>query len=154
MEIFEKYDSTADTLRHIKRVNQLLTMGSIELLERGIKHDSTKLTFPEKELFDEFTPKLKNSTYGSEEYMGFLGELKVALDHHYANNPHHPEYHENGINDMDLFDIIEMLMDWKAASERHSDGNIYTSIYINKDRFKISEQMVNIMLNTARKLGW
>lgn len=87
-----KYDSTADTLLHIKRVNELLLIFSSELMSRAIVHDNSKLESPEKELFDEFTPKLKGTTYGSDEYKSYLSELKVALDHHYANNSHHPEH--------------------------------------------------------------
>lgn len=148
------YDSKADTLIHIKRVSQLLTEASIELIRRANVHDNSKLESPEKELFDEFTPKLKNCTYGSDEYKGYLKELKVALDHHYQNNSHHPEHYENGVNGFDLFDLIEMFFDWKAAGERHADGNIYKSIEINKERFNLSEQVVDILKNTAKNLKY
>ena len=148
------YDSKADTLLHIKRVAELMTNASSELIRRANIHDNSKLESPEKELFDEFTPKLKGCTYGSDEYKEYLKELKVALDHHYQNNSHHPEHYENGVNGFDLFDLMEMFFDWKAAGERHADGNIYKSIEINKDRFKLSEQTVDIFTNTAKRLGW
>lgn len=48
----------------------------------------------------------------------------------------------------------EMFFDWKAAGERHADGNIYKSIEINKDRFKLSKQTVDIFKNTAERLGY
>uniref|UniRef100_A0A6M3L251 Uncharacterized protein n=1 Tax=viral metagenome TaxID=1070528 RepID=A0A6M3L251_9ZZZZ len=149
-----QYDSKADTLQHIKRVNELLLTAVSELLIRAGKHDRSKLKSPEKELFDEYTPKLKNCTYGSDEYKEFLKGLKVALDHHYANNSHHPEHYENGVNGFDLFDLIEMLFDWKAATERHADGDIRKSIEINKERFKISEQLCGIFRNTVDRMGW
>ncbi len=148
------YDSKADTLLHIKRVSELMTNASIELIRRANIHDNSKLESPEKELFDEFTPKLKGCTYGSDEYKEYLKELKVALDHHYENNSHHPEHYENGVNGFDLFDLIEMFFDWKAAGERHSDGNIYRSIEINSERFDLSEQTCEIFINTAKRLGW
>lgn len=143
-----KYDSTKDTLLHIKRVSELLSLAAIELLTRGQEHDQTKLGSPEKELFDEYTPKLKDSTYGSDEYKENLKGLGPALKHHYLNNSHHPEHYENGINGMDLFDLIEMFFDWKAAGERHKDGSMERSIEINKDRFKMSDQLVDIFRNT------
>jgi len=148
------YDSTKDTLLHIKRVSQLLTEAASELIRRANIHDNSKLSSPEKEYFDKYTPKLAGSTYGSDEYKAFLKELKVGLDHHYANNSHHPEHYENGIDGFDLFDLIEMFFDWKAATERHNDGNINKSISINKDRFKISDQLENILRNTARNLNY
>ncbi len=148
------YDSKADTLLHIKRVAELMTNASSELIRRANIHDNSKLESPEKELFDEFTPKLKGCTYGSEEYKEYLKELKVALDHHYQNNSHHPEHYENGVNGFDLFDLIEMFFDWKAATERTKDGNIYKSIEHNKSRFELSEQVCQIFKNTAERLGW
>lgn len=148
------YDSTVDTLKHIKRVAQLMTEGSAELIRRANVHDNSKLESPEKEMFDEATSRLKASTYGSEEYKGFLKHLKPALDHHYQNNSHHPEHYSNGVNGMDLFDILEMFFDWKAAGERHDNGNIYKSIDINKERFKMSDQLADIFRNTAEKLGY
>lgn len=147
-----KYDSTADTLQHIKRVNELLIDSATELLNRAKVHDDSKLRSPEKELFDEFTPNLKKMTYGSKEYKNSLEGLKVALDHHYANNSHHPEHRSNGINGMNLFDLIEMLVDWKAAGERHEDGCIRKSIKINKERFEISDQLSEILTNTVEFL--
>lgn len=147
------YDSTTDTLLHIKRVAQLMTEASAELIRRANIHDDSKLVSPEKELFDEAS-KLKDITYGSPEYKECLAKLKPALEHHYANNSHHPEHWEKGINGMDLFDIIEMFFDWKAAGERHNDGNIFKSINHNKERFKMSDQMVDIFNNTATRMGY
>ncbi len=154
METETKYDGTADTLLHIKRVNQLLTEGASELIRRANCHDDSKLVSPEKEVFDEFTPKLKGSTYGSEEYKEFMKSMKVALDHHYENNSHHPEHYSRGINGMNLFDIIECFFDWKAAGERHANGNIYASINHNKERFQMSDQLVDIFYNTAKYMGY
>lgn len=148
------YDSEADTLKHIKRVNELLGKAACILVMRGNVHDNSKLASPEKELFDEYTPILKTLTYGTDEYKESLAKLKPALDHHYANNSHHPEYHDNGINGMNLFDIFEMLLDWKAATERTQDGDIMKSIDINEKRFNMSPQLAQIFRNTAIEMGW
>ena len=149
-----KYSSTEDTLKHIKRVAELLTLAATELIRRANCHDNSKLQYPEKELFDEFTPKLAGCTYGSHEYKQFLLELKPALDNHYKNNSHHPEHYPDGMNGFDLFDLIEMFFDWKAATERHNDGNIYKSIKINKDRFGYPDMIENIFRNTAQNLSY
>lgn len=148
------YDSRKDTLLHIKRVSELLSNAAIELLNRAKIHDDSKLSDIERHIFDVYTPKLKGSTYGSKKYYGFLKDMRVALDHHYTANRHHPEHFKNGIDDMNLFDLLELFMDWKAAGERHADGNIFKSIKKNKDRFKISDQLVKIFTNTAYSLGY
>lgn len=81
-----------ETIKHIQFVAKLLNHFASELILRGINHDQSKLTSPEVELFAEYTPKLANSVYGSEEYDKFKEEMKAALDHHYKNNSHHPEF--------------------------------------------------------------
>lgn len=138
------------TMRHIERVRNLLNAFITDLLQRGEQHDQSKLESPEVELFTEYTAKLATSTYGSPEYEGFRKAMGPALAHHYAKNRHHPEHHKHGVDDMTLIDILEMLADWKAASERHHDGNILKSIEVNADRFKLSPQLVRILENTAR----
>jgi hypothetical protein len=153
-EVNQPYDSTVDTLKHIKRVSQLLNQAAGELLRRANVHDESKLYSPEKELFDKFTPLLAASEYGSDEYRQMLEQLKPALEHHYANNSHHPEHYSEGIGAMDLFDIIEMFFDWKAASERHETGDIYKSIEHNEERFSMSAQLAQIFKNTARNLRY
>ena len=146
----EKYDSTNDTAAHIERVRFYLAKCITELAIRSTDHDKDKIdNLVEKKLFDEYTPKLKECTYGSSEYKSFLEALKEGLNIHYANNRHHPEHFENGIKGMNLIDLLEMICDWKAASERHADGNVYKSIEINQERFGYSDDVKSILKNTV-----
>jgi hypothetical protein len=148
------YDSTPDTLAHIQRVQALLTDMQRNLAERVQQHDASKLQEPEKPLFDEYTPKLRTCVFGSPKYQAFLAELKPALDHHYAMNSHHPEHYPNGIAGMSLLDLIEMLCDWKASTERSEGGDIRRSLRLNQNRFGIDAQLVSILENTMRELQW
>ena len=148
------YNSAADTELHISTVQENISKIVSILESRKAEHDKSKLEEPEKSMFDEFTPKLRSSTYGSDEYKSFLQEMGVALKHHYENNSHHPEHYENGINGMSLLDLIEMLADWKAATQRHADGNILDSLRINKERFGLSDQLAEIFNNTIKELDW
>lgn len=147
-----QYDSRIETLKHVQRVQELVKDFSRQIRLNVEWHDQTKLADPEKSLFDTHTPLLKNCTYGSDLYKQYLNELKVALDHHYQYNGHHPEHYPNGVDGMTLYDIVEMFMDWVAAGERHADGNIYKSIEHNKTRFKLSPQLVSILVNTANAM--
>lgn len=146
------YSSIKDTLDHKRLVTHYINIIIKELIERAEAHDNSKMNEGEVELFDEFTPKLKDSTYGSEQYTQFLKDLKPALDHHYAVSRHHPEHFKNGIKDMNLVDIIEMLCDWKASTMRHQDGNILKSIDINKDRFEYTTELNMLLTNTVKEL--
>jgi hypothetical protein len=104
MEQWEK-----ETLAHILTVRDLLQKVRVELIHRGQEHDASKLKDPEREAFAVQTPKLKGLTYGSDEYKAILREIKPAIDHHYAVNRHHPEHFPEGIEEMTLLDLIEML---------------------------------------------
>lgn len=150
----EEHACNDETWKHIHRVQEILNGFITELIERGHKHDQSKLQRGEVEYFTKHTHALSGLTYSSEEYKQQLQkvDLKPALEHHYANNRHHPQHWKNGIDDMTLLDLVEMLADWKAASERHHDGNIQKSIEHNGGRFNMSSQLIRIFENTAKQL--
>lgn len=147
------YDSRPETLEHIERVRTLLARAVGNLVRRAMRHDESKLEEPELSAFNKFTPKLRDTEYGSEEYQGWLREMGAALDHHYAANDHHPEHWEHGISTMSLLALVEMLCDWKAAGERHADGgDLRRSIELNQERFGYSDELKSILLATAGEL--
>lgn len=143
-------DALRKTWEHIDLVMRLLASAQIELMRRQFTHDRSKIVSPEWEMFEKITHKLEGMTYGSAEYeesrKTMLGE---ALGHHYSHNRHHPEYFKDGLQGMNLFDLLEMFIDWSAATRRHADGNIDRSIDINRDRFGMSDELVQIFRNTV-----
>lgn len=142
-----------DTLDHIERVRELLWSFSGRLIQRARVHDASKLEEPEFSRFANVKTKLDDVEYGTDEYNELLEELEPALEHHYAHNSHHPEHYEHGVAGMTLADVVEMLVDWTAASERHDDDqDIYDSIEHNAERFDLSDQLTQILRNTAEEL--
>lgn len=148
------YDSRTDTLTHSLRVGNLMLPVVFETMKRALSHDQSKTESPEVEVFDEFTPKLKDTVYDSDEYRSYLVAMGPGLLHHYATNSHHPEHFPNGIDGMTLVDLIEMLADWKAAGERTKNGSLAVSLQKQKERFGISDQLLQILTNTAEQFGW
>ena len=144
-------DSRHDTFEHIKKVRKYIAVVVNELKMRAFRHDQSKLSAPEKSTFDIYAPKLKGMEYGSEEYKKTLKEMEGALEHHYSNNRHHPEHYEDGISGMNLVDLMEMVADWKAASEKSENGSIEESIKKNQERFGYGDEVKNILKNTARE---
>lgn len=140
-----------ETLKHIHQVRALLCQMIEELDDRARNHDQTKLSSPEAEIFGEYTPELAKTEYGSPEYAALLEKVKPAIEHHYSKNSHHPEYYKNGINDMDLIDLVEMICDWKAATLRNKNGNIRKSIEHNQKRYGIDPQLTKILENTVSR---
>lgn len=71
-----------------------------------------------------------------------LGRLAKYLDQKQAE-------HVSSVNEMNLFDLIEMFIDWTAACQRHADGDITKSVEVNIVRFALSPQLVEIFKNTV-----
>lgn len=143
------------THRHISRVRELLGEFAIEMIKRGDRHDKSKFEQIELEplqrmqdLIDAEGP----AEFGTQEYKRRTDLLGDMIEHHRANNSHHPEFYENGVNGMDLFDLVEMFFDWKAASERGESCVMNLSRACQK--YEINPQLEEIMTNTANRLGY
>lgn len=142
----DKYDCTNDVLDHRRRVAFWLKYLTADVLERRAElHDESKLHPPEKEIFDEFTPKLKSLEFGSAEYKAALEKMGEGLKHHYQANPHHPEHYSKGVDGMTLWDLIEMIADWMAAASVKDKG---IDVDYLVTRFNLSPQLVSIIVNT------
>jgi len=142
-----------ETKKHIERVQDLIGEVVVKLQSRANLHDQSKLEEPELTGFATISTKLKDVEYMSPEYKVAMDELRPTIDHHYANNRHHPEYHPNGIRDMNLVDLIEMLCDWKAAGERHKNGDIMKSIELNQKRFGYSDEFKQLLINSVELMS-
>lgn len=127
-----------------------------DLTSRVSCHDRSKMEEPEVSGFARMKAdrRLKDLTYGSDEYRAVLREHKATIAHHYEHNDHHPEHFENGIAGMTLGGIIEMLCDWNASVGRMKDGDLHHSILINADRFGYDAVFAQILINTADALGF
>jgi hypothetical protein len=147
----EKLDCLNETHKHVNEVRNNLNMFIKDIIERGQIHDASKFEEPELSVFAANTPKLAQTEYGSPEYQALLKEVQPAIDNHYAKNRHHPEHWANGIDDMTLVDLLEMIADWRAATKRNKNGNIRKSIEVNTDRYQISPQLRKILENTVRE---
>ncbi len=137
-----------DTMEHKHRVRELLDQVVTELTRRGRVHDQTKLEEPELSLLAEHNHKLAGLTHGSPESVACRTMLEPCLKHHYARNRHHPEHFSNGVEGMNLVDLVEMFCDWKASSERHNDGNLRLTLEQNAKRFGIEGQLRKVLQNS------
>lgn len=160
VRLLEVYDSRPETYEHVSRVRHYMSLAIDNLKNRAADHDQSKFVEPELSAFDIATPKLATLKYGSEEYKQSLHDLGPALIHHFEHNDHHPEHRNNGCAGMSLMALIEMLCDWRAASERvkqrTDDPNkvktFEAGLQYNRERFDYSDELAGILLNTAREL--
>lgn len=140
-----------ETHKHVRSVQKYINIFIKDLINRGEVHDDSKFEEPELSIFAEKTERLGKTEYGTDEYKQLLEEVKPALTNHYAKNRHHPENWPDGINDMTLMDLVEMLADWKSATARNKNGNIRKSIDHNSKRYNIDSQLTKILHNTVRE---
>jgi hypothetical protein len=149
-------DSREVTRVHIRRVQELLHNAVHEILKRSREHDWSKFSPEEYEPLNEIQKLVETegqAPFGSYEYNRRRDLLKPMLEHHYMYNSHHPEhYGELGVDGMNLFDVLEMFFDWKAASERGQESSMNITAVCK--RFNISPQLENIFRNTCQTYSW
>ena len=145
-------DHLTDMVDHRARVAGYMQIVATELFRRAALHDNSKLASPEFEAYDAAFPELQKYPYGSPELRAVYKSMKPALKHHFEANDHHPEHFEAGINQMSLIQLIEMLCDWLAASER-SQTAFSTGFEMNKERFSINDQLFEVLRNTVMQIA-
>ena len=149
-----EFDFLCDTILHVSEVQENLERFAGELKQRGFAHDRTKFQELEFDAFVSTRDKFKKANYGSKEYQDCIDTIKPAVDHHYENNRHHTGFHKNGINDMTLVDIIEMICDWQAAARRSPDKDLKDTIEYAMKKYKIDPQLDAIIRNTLLAFKW
>lgn len=144
----QEYDSTVDARLHIEIIHRVMEKIISELSYREMHHDDSKFVEPELSTYNKYIPLLKETPFGSKEYVEVRDKMyNDGLKHHFENNRHHPEHFENGIKDMTLVDVVEMFCDWYAASQR-SDTGFEDGLKFNKDKFKMSDELYRVFKNT------
>ena len=131
---------------HIKSVQRKLKVLIDELQKRLENHDKSKLT--DELWYWEFMDQEPKYPYGSKEYFSKKKRNEMVFQMHYKNNRHHPEHFMNGINDMNLIDIMEMLCDWISYKDDISITDAVDIVEKQSRRFGFSDEIKNLMLNT------
>jgi hypothetical protein len=145
-----------------------------EFLERNIKHRYYVSFFLMKLIEDLFLRSNVHdvSKHSDEEFEGFrksiyylkgpwgqenrppeiLEQLNESLQIHYKRNDHHPEHFENGMEDMDLVQLLELIADWRAAMIGQDNHDIDETIATGQERFGYPDFMAKILKNTLIKI--
>jgi hypothetical protein len=140
---------------HRQRVFNLMSRLSQEVMRRGNDHDESKLGPEELPHYIATIDEFEQHAYGSDGYHKAKESLGPAVLHHYKHNRHHPEHFGGDIGKMNLVDLLEMLADWKSATQNHPEkpGNMAKSISLAVDKYKISPELSRILYNTAIDFG-
>lgn len=142
-ELTEETKTLLTILRHQTLVRKYLLALARELEARALLHDLSKLDLDEFGGFVEINQIARKHKFGSPEYKASVQNDAVTL--HYSRNPHHPEFHPGGLNDMNLLDLIEMVVDWRAASETYGKTLMSESLRIQKERYKMTDEQFHLI---------
>ena len=142
---------------HNRSVGQQVIQVCNQLIDRALIHDDSiftdedlKLVIQEKkELMDLVA---QGYSRNSPQQQNHRKKWKPLLgEKHYSLNRHHIQYHDGGINGMNLIDLIEMLCDWYVAT-KENNRDIDKSIRENVQEHKIDSQLSRILKNTVREM--
>ena len=114
---------------------------------RGLRHDSSKLGPEEFEGFCEINRIAREHSIGTPKYEAALRDAP-CIHAHFANNSHHPEYHDS-IEEMGWLDIIEMVMDWKAAVDTYGTNSLRGSLDYQRERHGFTDEQWWLILQTV-----
>lgn len=142
-----------DTRLHILNVQKQMSKAIEELTKRSYNHDASKYDVEESHTYARVVPMFKGKVYGTPEHKAVGDLLGDAWNHHEQNNDHHTGFHANGVIDMNLMSIIEMLCDWKAVSLRDPNQDFSKSCEMNCKKYGMDVQLQSVVINTAKSLG-
>lgn len=138
-----------DLTAHKHLVSESLGDMMRDLLKRAETHDNSKYSHEERDIYEQVTPLFQGVKYGTPEHEVVKAKLGPALDHHYQHNDHHPEHFENGIAQMDIMQLCEMVADWYAAIRRDPNAHFEESLQKLKDKYHLHPQLFSIITNTV-----
>jgi hypothetical protein len=110
--------SNLETVKHIHQVRSNIYSLIQELDERARNHDASKLESPEMEIFGEHFLELANVEYGSDAHKALMEKVKPAIEHHHANNRHHPE-HWPKVESPEALLIRQHVAELEAANKKN-----------------------------------
>lgn len=119
-----------------------------KIRERAEKHDDSKLEYPELGWLVNMD-KEGHVPYGSDEYFEKQERWKCFFDHHYANNTHHPDHNGiEGVRDMTIVDLIEMMCDMISYLDEFPQEKAFEVVNEQAKRFGLSEELERILIKT------
>ena len=128
-------------MRHRNMVNYALNEMADELRTRGRVHDLSKLQYDEFVGYIGINVAARQYEFGSDELKAAIAEQGDSVRLHYRRNQHHPEWYDSP-DSMTLMNVIEMVIDWWAASMAYG-GNSKGDVRRSRDemykRYEFSE---------------
>lgn len=143
---FIKYENTL-SYKDMDMNTIKITSIIYELSKRMINHDNSKIEYlPEFNLYKDVVYKLNGLEHGTKEHTEAKKQLDQGFEIHCINNRHHPEhFNSEGICGMNIYDIIEMILDWCSAAVCRGFKFKLSSIYRRIESHSFSKELCDIL---------
>lgn len=135
---------------HKESIAKYLAKFCAEISFRSSIHDDSKFRKDEFEVYSDNVEEFNKYSWDSPEERRLREKLTPAGVIHRKRNRHHPEYFENGIDGMNLIDLLEMLCDWRSAAERGPGDSIRKNLPTLQEKYNISPQLLKLLENTLK----
>ncbi len=136
---------------HKEKMEEKLMVASEEFAKRAKEHDNDKLE--NKEIYDtykEHFPKLKKIPFGTREYLAYEKENFDNAHQIHAQNRHHFYSRRNNLNDINLFDLMEVIIDISESAKQYGDeSKIMESL---KSKQVLNYEIEELIQNTIEYL--
>ena len=132
-------------------VQDKLSTVARELISRGRTHDNSALGSPEIEVYHRFFSEYRKYKIGDPRKDEVFAQMAEAIGHHFQYNDHHPEHFENGINDMDLIQLMQFTADIMSWSEQEQ-VDIFEILPMIRDKCGMVDQVYNLICNTITEI--
>lgn len=149
-ELSEETKTLLIILRHQALVRKYLLNLAHQLQQRALLHDLSKFQLDEFAGIVEINQVAREHRIDSPEYKASIQAEAVKL--HWSRNPHHPEFYPGGIKDMSLLDLVEMVIDWRAASETYGRTSFSESLRIQRERFMMTDEQYHFIQLIAEEI--
>ena len=116
-----------------------------EFLRRLLFHDDSKLEGRELEQNKEYLPSYLSAEEGS--VLANTLEVKLRYPHR-KENRHHPEYFENGIEGMNVIDLLEMTVDM-VAHMLMEDKKLILLMTQFREEYQVEPMLYQLLLHTV-----
>lgn len=142
---------------HQHHVGTLMRRMSNDLRSRGNRHDISKFSGIEATIggmnYEEYS-KINVLHPNASDVQEYTEKTKAALIEHYKLNDHHIEHFENGLSDMSLVQLAELICDSVAhLTERgYTPTECVCEIENQFKKYESSDEIVSIVKNTVKYL--
>lgn len=140
---------------HLNLIHEKLDFSINELKKRKQEHDQDKTKNPQiQKVYQKHFAELKKLEFGTKEYFAY--EKKYFQQAHYlhAQNRHHFYSQYNQLNDINLFDLLEAIIDISQSAKQYGDFENYQRSLQQKEIYNYDlKELINNTITYLNKGG-